>query len=234
MEIEISDNIIKFLSKMSKEVSRKENLKIGIEELIESAILMHYKISPIDLKLVENENIDLEMLEKIKTNYVYAYLNPLKPGNFQYGNFFFDFEPFYIGKGSGERCYQHTTNSKNEEMKNILLELKEKEVKPVIIKIKENLNNSEAYVLENYLINIIGRKDILNGSLCNLSGGLRESKYFEPDPNIDLYANEKLNIIKAINQHNTLEDAAKALGISSRTLYRKKKEMKIKTKKYIV
>lgn len=228
MEIEISDKIIKILSKMSQDIVEQKGVKIGIEEMVESAILMHYKIASIDLKLVGDDPIEISILERVKTNYVYVYLNPLRPGNFQYENFFFEFEPFYVGKGSGERCYQHNTNSKNEHMKIILQELKEKNTNPIIIKLKENLHSGEAYVLENHLINLIGRIDVKTGSLCNLIGGMENSNFFEPDSSVDLETNAKLNIIKAINSHRTIEEAAKALGISARTLFRKKKEMKIK------
>ena len=35
-----------------------------------------------------------------KKYYVYIYIDPRKPGKFKYGEYEFDYEPFYIGKGS--------------------------------------------------------------------------------------------------------------------------------------
>ena len=39
--------------------------------------------------------------------YVYVYLDPRKPGNYVYGEYSFDYEPFYVGKGSNGRCTIH-------------------------------------------------------------------------------------------------------------------------------
>jgi hypothetical protein len=38
----------------------------------------------------------------VKKYYVYAFLDKSKPGNFNYGDLKFDYEPFYIGKGTGD------------------------------------------------------------------------------------------------------------------------------------
>ena len=39
--------------------------------------------------------------------YVYVYLDPTKPGNYVYGKYWFNYMPFYIGKGNGDRVYDH-------------------------------------------------------------------------------------------------------------------------------
>jgi hypothetical protein len=37
--------------------------------------------------------------------YVYIYLDPRKPGKFHYGEYCFDYEPFYVGKGKDNRMF---------------------------------------------------------------------------------------------------------------------------------
>lgn len=47
--------------------------------------------------------------------YVYLYLDPRKPGNYSYQiddkTYHFDYEPFYVGEGKGERMYDHLRES---------------------------------------------------------------------------------------------------------------------------
>jgi hypothetical protein len=52
-------------------------------------------------------------LKKMNNFYVYIYLDPRKPGNFVYGDFLFKFEPFYDGKGKGDRITEGLSNKKN-------------------------------------------------------------------------------------------------------------------------
>jgi hypothetical protein len=118
---------------------------------------------------------------------VYVYLDPRKPGdyNYQIGDelLHFDYEPFYIGKGKNNRHTSHLTEAQNyirlntifkgankfkiKKLSRILLENKT----PVIMKVKENLDESHAYLLEYLLIRTIGRKGTTSGPLTNLTDG---------------------------------------------------------------
>jgi hypothetical protein len=64
-----------------------------------------------------------------------------------------DGEPFYVGKGIKNRC--NNVNGRNKYWKNIV-----NKYGFDIIKLDENLNENEAYKLETYWINRIGRKDL--------------------------------------------------------------------------
>lgn len=105
--------------------------------------------------------------------YVYIYLNPLKEGDYYFNKFHFNYEPFYVGKGKNNRCNAHLTESKskNKLKKNIISKIKNNNIKPIIIKLYENITEQSAFRIEKTLIKIIGRRDKNNGTLSNMTDG---------------------------------------------------------------
>lgn len=104
--------------------------------------------------------------------YVYVYLNPNIEGEFIYGEYVFDYEPFYIGKGFGDRLFHHLKCKGRNHNKNIIIkDLLRENKTPIILKIKENLSNEDSLILEKEMIKLIGRLDIGTGTLTNLTEG---------------------------------------------------------------
>jgi len=110
--------------------------------------------------------------------YVYVYLDPRKNGEYKYKDHEFDYEPFYVGKGKNDQCLYHLTESTFNFNKGNQLKLnkirkikKETGENPIIVKIKENLLESESFDLETELIKKIGRIDLGTGPLTNLTDG---------------------------------------------------------------
>jgi len=115
--------------------------------------------------------------------YVYVYLDPRKPGKYKYGEYEFDYEPFYVGRGKDYRFRDHLTEAKSDKKSfkcnKIRKIIKETSKEPIIIKIKENISFDESNIIEENLIKIIGRFDLNEGSLTNLTDGGMGSKGFE-------------------------------------------------------
>ena len=108
--------------------------------------------------------------------YIYAYLDPQKKGKFIYGDYEFEYEPFYIGKGCGDRCNDHIKLSKLKTEKNSFKSRKinkilKQNLKPIILKISENIFETDALTLEIKIIKSIGRRNINLGPLTNLTDG---------------------------------------------------------------
>ena len=103
--------------------------------------------------------------------YVYAYLDPRKSGSFEYGSFQFTHEPFYIGKGKNLRCYDHLKYDKSNKFKINKINKIKKINAPIVIKIFENLNESEALEKEILAIKTIGRSSLKEGPLTNILCG---------------------------------------------------------------
>lgn len=106
----------------------------------------------------------------MKNNYyIYIYLDSRKSGRYCYENFSFLFEPFYIGKGKNERCL--VKYGRNDDFIDIINEIKNIGLEPIVLKLYENLNEEESFELETKSINEIGRIDLGTGILINKTSG---------------------------------------------------------------
>lgn len=90
--------------------------------------------------------------------YVYAYLNPLEEGIFHSSFVTFLAKPFYIGKGVGDRLFDHvkdarpTRKHKHSHKLNTIRLIQSSGQHPEIVKISEALSEDEALCLELKLI----------------------------------------------------------------------------------
>lgn len=111
--------------------------------------------------------------------YTYVYLDPRKSGDFTYQRgidevYCFNHEPFYIGKGCGGRIDEHLRcqgSDKNRHKKNTIKKIQKVGLKPIIIKVLQNVNEDEALAEEIKLICLVGRADKHLGSLTNMTDG---------------------------------------------------------------
>ncbi len=154
--------------------------------------------------------------------YVYVYLNPLKKGKYDFDKFSFNYEPFYVGKGMGNRMNVHLyiVDKRNKLKQNILNKIKKENKKPIIIKIYKDITKYSALRLEKYLINKIGRRDLKLGSLANLTdggdGGLGTIYTREKRNNM---ISEKRPIIKYDNEGVVLESFMNIVDLSIKYPY---------------
>ena len=118
--------------------------------------------------------------------YVYAYLDPMKPGKYVYGEYSFDYEPFYVGKGKEDRKTKHLVPSllkknsyKNNKIKKIR---KATGNNPIILILESNITEKTALDLEANAVFVIGRYDLQKGPLANLKDeGEKQTGYKHTD-----------------------------------------------------
>jgi group I intron endonuclease len=109
-----------------------------------------------------------------KEYYVYVYLDPRNFGDYVYGEYKFDNEPFYVGKGKDYRHKRHLNESQlsnNSHKSNLIKKLINNGWYPNIFILKEELSQAEAFELEKKLIKEIGRYDLQTGPLTNKTEG---------------------------------------------------------------
>src|SRR5436190_1840441 len=95
--------------------------------------------------------------------YVYGYSDPESTDPY-----------FYIGKGRGNRAYQHLTLCRRKAIGHFYKKLKkilEEGRKPKITFLSKNLTEGAALQFEITLIHVYGRIDLGTGYLCNHTGG---------------------------------------------------------------
>ena len=102
----------------------------------------------------------------------------MKIGSFNYKKFKFNNEPFYVGKGFGNRYKVHIQTTINEwkhdhnhHKINRIKKIIRNKMMPIVIFFKENLSENDALKRETNLIQLIGRWDLKTGPLLNLTNG---------------------------------------------------------------
>jgi hypothetical protein len=156
--------------------------------------------------------------------YVYIYLDPRKPGKYEYGEYEFDYEPFYVGRGTGFRYREHLWRCLNKHFQRKLNKLHALNLKPIIKIVKNSLLYKEASELEIDLIKKIGRKLLVNktdggdGGLngyCHLQDtkrkiSLANKKFYKIHPNIrkgknnPMFGKKQSILCKIINKQKRL------------------------------
>lgn len=104
--------------------------------------------------------------------YVYVYLDTRKAGSYVYGDYIFDFEPIYVGKGKGSRSIRHLKTDRNNAIKtNKIDKIIREGFEPKIVKVVEGVSNDKALSIEIDLIKLIGRYCKGEGPLTNVKPG---------------------------------------------------------------
>lgn len=111
--------------------------------------------------------------------YVYTYLDPRIEGPFTYGEYEFEYEPFYVGKGKEERYIDHILDIFNNPVP--FKSRKDRRIRKImehgynpldyIDVLWEGTDEAEAYRQEQDAIAAIGRKTKGTGPLLNLTKG---------------------------------------------------------------
>jgi uncharacterized protein len=92
---------------------------------------------------------DNKTKEEIKS-YVYVYFDPDTN------------QPFYIGKGQNDRCFQHLEDQSESKKVKKLMELKKNNKEPIIELLRYGLTDNEASLLEATLIDFVGLDNLTN------------------------------------------------------------------------
>ena len=151
--------------------------------------------------------------------YVYALLDPRKPGTYKYGKWKFTHEPFYIGKGFGRRAETHLRagdqrayekHVRSNHKVNKIRKMQREGHEPIIRYAKTKLDEATAFTYEIQLIAKIGLKRD-GGPLTNATAGGEGVSGYVGD---ELHRKRKSQAAKA--WYATLSDEEKEVLIRNR------------------
>lgn len=91
--------------------------------------------------------------------YTYLYIDPLKN------------EPIYVGKGKGDRAFQHLVRTHNKHFSARLKIIKSNGLEPIIKFLATNIDEELALLVETEAIMKYGRRDLGTGTLLNFTNG---------------------------------------------------------------
>jgi len=137
---------------------------------------------------------DVNLVNTSNRFYNYVYCDPRKrilykiPGI----DIILPAQPFYVGRGEGDRKTAHLwesfseTYKKNSHKQNTIRAIINEGLEPIIIQLNNGLSNNVANQSEKYLVKVIGRADLKRGPLTNLTnGGETSAGYKMPKESIE-------------------------------------------------
>lgn len=227
----LSEKLYNKIIEIKNDISLNEKLNVTIDEIIEEALMEYYNISILDINNTTHDYVNI-IAENINLNnsqkqyYVYGYYNIDKKIDKNINGFFFEYEPFYIGKGKENRMSDFNHRDQN------LIEhinLLKKTNKLKIEKIITDLSEIDACSYEQIFINNFGRIIDGTGILYNKSKGntTHKKEINELNYNLNLKYNLINKTIDLLNKEKDKKIVAKILNISERTLYRNLKKYSI-------
>jgi group I intron endonuclease len=107
----------------------------------------------------------------MKKYYIYIFLDGTKPGKYVYDDISFDYEPFYVGKGTGDRLKSSLLDRESPFKINKINKIKKLGGEIITLKLYEDLENIDSLEIEKLLISKIGRRDLGLGTLVNQTDG---------------------------------------------------------------
>lgn len=145
--------------------------------------------------------------------YVYVYLDSRKPGEYKYGEYVFDYEPIYVGKGINNRVKRHINLCKksNTHFHNKLRLIIKDGFDPLYKILISNLSESESHKEEIRIIKIIGREEY-GGCLTNLSNGGDGQSGFKHRPESKLKTSNSLKNNKEFQNYMKTSEFSKKVS----------------------
>lgn len=143
-----------------------------------------------------------------KDFYVYAYYDK-------------DNIPFYIGMGRKDRIVQHLYKRKAKDKDHLFFYNKLNKIIDsgecfLYKKLRANMTKKEAIDVEQVLIKLIGRRDLNEGPLCNLTdGGEGAFNTTVTGQRLAIYDTDTLNLVKTFR---SIHKASKFLGVNESTV----------------